>query len=267
MIAVFDSGYGGLTVLKPLMDLMPEYDYVYLGDSARAPYGGHSDETIKKMSKEAVDYLFKIGAKLIVFACNTATSTSLEFVKSECLSEDDLKSIVGVLESAAIKAVDISETSIGVVGTTATVNSGAYERKIKELDASKKVHSKACPLLVPFIEEDWYKSVEAKMVLKKYVRPLKHASVDTLILGCTHYPIMKKQFQKVMGKSVTIVDSGFVMAESLKAYLDTNKELQAKLSKTGKREFLTTDDPVRFKKFVEKNFGMKISIPKQIKLV
>lgn len=261
MIAIFDSGYGGLTVLKPIMELLPEYDYLYLGDNARAPYGNHSKENIKKFSEEAVEYLFKQGATLIIFACNTASAVALRSIQEKYLkgkNEKDRK-ILGVLIPVAEEVVKVTKTKkVAIVGTKATINSKSYDEEIKKLDPSIKITSASCPLLVPFIEEGWHKKPEAISVLKKYLRSLKTHNPDTLILGCTHYPLMGKNFKRIMGKQTKVLSSGKIVAKSLKDYLARHPEIESKLSKKGKRKFLTTDDPDKFKKFTQKNFGMKI---------
>lgn len=264
MIALFDSGYGGLTVLKPILELLPEYDYLYLGDNARAPYGGHSAENIQKFSQQAVEYLFKHKAKLILFACNAASSTALRHVQQKYLKgtkEKDRK-ILGVLIPLAQKAAEATKSGrIGIIGTRATVDSKVYEKEISKFNPRAKVYSKACPLLVPLIEEGWHTKPEAKSILKKYLKPLKSTNIDTLIMGCTHYPLMEKDIKKIMGKKINVLPSGKIVAESLKEYLQRHPEIEKKLSKNGKRTFLTTDDPAKFKKFVEKYIKIKIPLP------
>lgn len=269
MIGIFDSGYGGLTVLKPIIELLPEYDYLYLGDNARAPYGNHSPENIKKFSEQAVEYLFKKGAKLIIFACNTASAVALRHLQQKYLKgkEEKDRKILGVLIPVAEEAIKSTKNKrIAVVGTKATINSKSYEIEINKLDKTIKVYSAACPLLVPFIEEGWHKKPEATSVLKKYLRPIKTLNIDTLILGCTHYPLMMKNFKKIMGKKVKILSSGEITAKGLQSYLIRHPEIEKKLTKNKKREFLTTDDPMKFKEFTEKHFGMRISLPKKIEL-
>ncbi len=269
MIALFDSGYGGMTVLKPILELMPQYDYIYLGDNARTPYGNHSAENIKEFSSQAVDFLFKKGAKLVIFACNTASSVALREIQQKYLKGKDEKErkILGVLIPVAEKAVRTTKTGrVGVVGTRATINSEAYTKEIHKLNPNIKVYSASCPLLVPFIEENWHTKPEAISVLKKYLLPLKSCNIDTLILGCTHYPLMIKDFKRIMGKKVTIFESGKITAESLKDYLSRHGEIEKKLSKNHSRTFLTTDDPLKFQQFVEKNMGMKIKKPQKVTL-
>ncbi len=267
MIAFFDSGYGGLTVFKPVMDLLPQYDYIYLGDNARAPYGNHSPENIQKFSEEAVEYLFNRGARLIIFACNTASSVALRYVQNKYLNGKDEKDrkILGVLIPMA-EAVADKYTKVGVVGTRSTINSHAYKTEINKINNTVSVVEKACPLLVPFIEEDWHEKPEATSILKKYLKSLKSENIESLILGCTHYPLMEKSFKKIMGKKVDILSSGEITALSLKNYLQRHPEIESKLQKGKSRTFLTTDDPDKFKVYVEKHFGMKISQPEKIDL-
>lgn len=269
MIGIFDSGYGGLTVFKPIVELLPQYDYIYLGDSARAPYGGHAPDTIREFSREAVEYLFKSGAKLIIFACNTASSIALRHVQQKYLNgaNEGERKILGVLIPVAEEAVKISKGKrIGVIGTKATVNSEVYEKEIHKLNPEIKVFQKACPLLVPLIEENWHQKPEAISILKKYLRPIKSTQIDTLILGCTHYPLMSRGIKKFMGRRIKVLQSGEITAIKLKEYLQRHPEIENKLSRNRRREFLTTDDPRRFQEFTEKHFGMKIKTPIQVEL-
>lgn len=267
MIGIFDSGYGGMTILKPLIELLPQYDFLYLGDNARAPYGNHSAELISQFSDQAVKYFFDRGVTLIIFACNTASSVALQNIQQEYLNGKDEKNrkILGVLIPVAEKAVSVTKNKkVGVVGTRATIDSRTYEKEIAKLDSSVSVYSQACPLLVPFIEEGWHHKPEAVSILKKYLRPLKSNNIDTLILGCTHYPFMKNHFQKIMGKKVKILLSGEITAQSLKDYLERHPDIESKIGKNKNRQFLTTGDPAKFQKFIEKNLGMKIKMPQKI---
>jgi glutamate racemase len=273
MIALFDSGIGGLTVLKPILNVLPEYDFIYLGDSARSPYGGRTEETIKGFAEEAVEYLFKRGVTLIIFACNTASAVALRHVQQKYLKskqEKDRK-ILGVLIPLAEEAVKHTHRGrVGVVGTTSTIKTQSYETEIHKLNSKVKVYAVPCPLLVPFIEEGWHTKPEAKSILKKYLRPLKSCNIDTLILGCTHYPLMQKDFEHYMGNKVKVFDTGSVVAKKLKDYLKRHPEIEKKLTKakkgSGKRIFLTTDDPEKLKTFAEKYLGIKISPPEKVSL-
>ncbi len=259
MIGVFDSGYGGLTVLKPILDLLPEYDYIYLGDNARVPYGNHSEDSIKKFSEESINYLWDRGAVLIIVACNTVSSVALRYIQQKYLNAADEKErkVLGVVIPVAEFAANKSKSRrIGVVGTKATVNSETYLKEIAKINKEINVHQQACPLLVPLIEEDWHKKPEAKSILKKYLRSLKSSNIDTLILGCTHYPFMHQDFSRYMGKKVQVLESGNIVAESLKEYLKRHPEIEQKISKGGKTTFLTTDSPEAFKDFAKKHLGL-----------
>lgn len=267
MIALFDSGYGGLTVLRPILKLLPEYDYIYLGDNARVPYGNRSPETIKKFTEEAVEYLFERGVKLIIFACNAVSSVALRHAQQKYLNgpKDQDRKILGVIIPMAEEVAKITKNNrVGLIGTRATVNSKVYEKEIAKISNKIKLYSEATPLLVPLIEEDWHKRPEAISILKKYLRPLKSCNIDTLILGCTHYPLMMKDIKRIMGKRIKVLPSGEITAQSLKNYLVRHPEIESRLSKNRTRTFLTTDDPAKFKEFTEKHFGMKIKMPKKV---
>lgn len=244
MIGIFDSGIGGLTVARALMEQLPEYDIIYFGDTARTPYGSKSPDTVVKYSIENTEFLLSKGAKIIIMACNTASSVAFETV-----AEKFNYPLFEVISPAVKLAVKKSEKKrIGVIGTRATVNSGAYENKIKELSPEAKVYSTPCPLLVPIVEEGWLKKPETKMIIKKYLHPLKIKQIDTLILGCTHYPLLTNIIQKKIGQKVTIVDSSFSTAEDVKAFLQNNPEVDSQMSKHGKSVFFVSDLTVQFEK-------------------
>ncbi|MDX9970424.1 MAG: glutamate racemase [Candidatus Gracilibacteria bacterium] len=267
MIALFDSGFGGLTVLKPILRELPDYDYLYLGDNARAPYGNHSPETILKYSREAVQYLFNRGAKLIVFACNTASSVALRTLQEEFLNgkEEKERKILGVIIPVAEEIASLPNGArVGLVGTRATINSEAYSREILSINPSIKLCEKACPLLVPLIEEGWHKTPDAFRILKKYLRSIKSANVEHLVLACTHYKFMEDDFRRIMGKKVKIHEAGEITALSLKDYLLRHPEIESKLTKNRSRLFETTDSPASMKSFIERNLGMKIKMPSKI---
>ena len=269
MIGVFDSGYGGLTVLKPLIEKLPQYDYLYLGDNARTPYGTRSAETVQRYSEQAVEFLFEKGAVLIITACNSVSALALRHLQQKYLRDKDVKDkkILGVIKPLVEEAVSQTKNNrICVVGTTGTVNSKVYETEIQHLNPDIQVFSKGCPLLVPFIEEHWHNKPEAKKVLKKYLRPLKSTNSDTMILGCTHYPLMYKYFKSYMGKSVNVLDSGDIVANSLADYLKRHPEIESLLSRKGGREYLTTDSADRFKEFGNKELGLNIEEVKTVKI-
>lgn len=274
MIALFDSGYGGLTVLKPILKALPEYDYIYLGDSARVPYGNRSPEMIKKFTEEAVEYLFKRGAKVIIIACNAVSSVALRHVQQKYLkgADEHDRKILGVVIPMAEEVVKTTKNGrVGLIGTRATVNSKVYDKEISKLCENQKhspikLYSEATPLLVPLIEEDYHKEPEAITILKKYLKPLKSYNIDTLILGCTHYPLMLKAIERGMGKRVKVLQSGDLTAKSLKNYFARHPEIESKLTKGKSLTILTTDDPSKFKAFTEKHFGMKIKMPEKVTL-
>ncbi|MEA1901260.1 MAG: glutamate racemase, partial [Thermodesulfobacteriota bacterium] len=183
MIGIFDSGIGGLTVVKAIMENLFGYDIIYFGDTARTPYGTKSSETVKKYALENTEFLLSKGAKIIVIACNTASS-----VATESVAENFDIPIFEVITPAVELSINTShKPCIGIIGTRATVKSGIYEKKIKKMNPHARVYSKACPLLVPLVEEGWLNKPETKMIVKKYLHPLKVRQIDTLILGCTHY--------------------------------------------------------------------------------
>lgn len=256
MIGVFDSGYGGLTILKEVWKALPQYDYLYLGDNARYPYGNRSKETIIQFTDEAVQHLFEQGCELVIIACFTSSALALLEIQEKYLRNPNSKykdrKILGVLLPVVEKAVKITKTNrIGVAATRGTIASKSFEKELKKLNPHITVLPQACPLLVPLIEEGFHEKPEAKMILKKYLWKLKSQNPDTLILGCTHYPYMFKDFKRIMGKNVKIVNPPEVVAESLKDYLHRHPEIEKKLSRGGKRIFQTTDSVEKFQEFTK----------------
>jgi len=261
-IGVFDSGLGGLTVLAALRNNNPEYDYIYLGDSARSPYGEKSQETIYQYSRQATDFLFRQGCKIIIFACNTASSQALRKVQENDLPEG--KKVLGVIRPIVEKCAAITST-IGLMGTKATVSSGAYNRELSAVGSKAKIISNPAPLLVPLIEEGWAKKTITTKMLKHYLLPLKSKHVTALILACTHYPILIKQIKRIMGKNCQVPDPGKIVADSFKDYLARHQEI--KLSKNGRCEFFTTDDPEKFRRLAKTFMPEKIEKIKKIELI
>ncbi len=264
MIGVFDSGYGGLTILKALAEKLPQHDYLYLGDNARYPYGNRSKGTVIKFTDQAVEYLFKQGCKLIIIACFTASSLALREMQEKYLRNPESpwkdRKILGVLLPVVEKAVVLSKKRrIGVAATRGTIASKSFDAELKKLSPEVTVFSQACPLLVPLVEERHHTKPEARMILKKYLRPLKSKNPDVLILGCTHYPFLFKDFKRMMGSRVKIVNPPAIVAESLAAYLQRHPEIEKQLSHGGKRIFQTTDASERFTEFLASS---AMSIPK-----
>jgi glutamate racemase len=270
MIGVFDSGLGGLTVLKEFISLLPEYDYVYLGDNARAPYGDRPHEVLKIYVEQAVNYLFAKGCRLIIIACNTASSNVLRELQEEYLRRPKVmdKKILGVIRPLAKEAVKISLNGrVGVMGTRNTVTSQSYDHEIQKLDPKIKVCGQSCPLLVPLIEEDWINKPETRMILKKYLRPLKSCNIDTLILGCTHYPFLYKEICRIIGRRVKVPHPGKIVAASLKDYFARHPEIEKLLTKKQQRKFLTTGDPQRFMEIGSRFLGYPISKVEKVDIV
>ena len=260
MIGVFDSGFGGLTVLRVLLGNLPEYGYIYLGDNARTPYGNKSLKLVYEYTRQAVEFLFGQGAVLIVLACNTASAKALRKIQQEWLPEHyPDRRVLGVVIPLAEAAIEASRYgTIGVIGTRATIESGVYEQELLKLAPEVKIHGHPCPLLVPLVEEDWAGRPETNMILKKYLRPLKGYKIDTLILGCTHYPFLKKDIGRIMGKNCQVLDAPAIVGEKLADYLKRHPEIEERLPRDRSRTFCTTDDPDRFRLFGEKFLGMKI---------
>ena len=256
MIGIFDSGLGGLTVARAIMATLPGYDIVYFGDTARTPYGSKSRETVSRYAIENTHFLMENGAKIVVIACNSASS-----VATKQLTGKFTIPLFEVITPAAELSVSVStKTRIGVIGTRATINSGIYEEKIKKINPAAKVYSAACPLLVPLVEEGWLKKPETRMIIKKYLVPLKARQIDTLILGCTHYPLLKDDIQRKIGKKVSVIDSSLAVAANVKAYLDQHPETDANLSRSGKADFFVSDITDHFEKIANSVLKQKISL-------
>lgn len=266
MIGVFDSGFGGLTVLKSFLDKLPEYDYLYLGDNARAPYGNRSHDVIYNYTCEALRFFFTQGCELVIIACNSASAEALKQVQQEFLPNNfPDKKVLGVIipvvekikEQAAIKKIDEKKIRVGIIGTTATIESKVFNKELVKRNFTGEVFSKACPLLVPLIEENWAERPETKTILKKYLQPLKTSNINILVLACTHYPILFKQIQHTIGRKVFVLNPPEIVAEKLKDYLARHPEIEAKLSKNKKRLFYTTDNANKFAAFTSKFLNLK----------
>lgn len=268
IIGVFDSGLGGLSVFKHFLKDLPQYNYIYLGDTARVPYGGKSREVIYQYTKEAVDFLFAQGANLIIIACNTSSAEALRKIQQEYLPKKyPGKNVLGVVRPLAEAAANNKTLKrVGVIGTKATINSEVYPTEIKKLNAKIKVYQKSAPLLVPLVEEGWAHKPEAKNILRHYLNPLKEKNLDALILGCTHYPFLLSEAKKIMGPKCLVPDTGKIVAQSLKNYLSRHPELGLSPTKKPNHRFYTTDNPKPFKKLAESFLGQKIKQISQIEL-
>ena len=252
-IGVFDSGIGGLTVVKALIDELPGESIVYFGDTARVPYGTKSKSTIVKFSLENVEFLLRYGVKCIVIACNTSSSWALPTLRKYFKVP-----IVGVIRPGALAAVRQTTTKrIGVIGTNATIRSGAYEAAIHRLDPSIAVVSQSCPLFVPLVEEGWFNEAISHTIAQRYLEPLIPHQIDTLILGCTHYPLLSATLQQVLGPSVTLVDSAKQTALEVRSVLHNSEGLSHRQTKPRYR-FFVTDEPQHFNQLGQRFLGQLI---------
>lgn len=253
-IGVFDSGLGGLTTVKELMHQLPNEKIVYFGDTGRVPYGTRSNETIVKYVLQDIRFLLKFDIKMIIIACGTASSVALDIVQKEF----DVP-IIGVVDSASLQAVKLSKNKkIGIIGTQSTINSNSYTRKILTIDETAKTFSNACPLFVPLVENGYIDHQVAYLVAEEYLSPLKQENVDTLIMGCTHYPLLKKTIGKVMGSNVNLIDPGAETARYVKKYLK-EKDMLVKSDAEPKYQYFVSDSVANFSKlaslFLQKEIG------------
>ncbi|MCB9757029.1 MAG: glutamate racemase [Candidatus Omnitrophica bacterium] len=252
-IGVFDSGLGGLTVVKALMRRLPQEDIIYFGDTARVPYGTKSRESIIRFSKENVALLLKRQVKMIVVACNSSSSHALA-----ALRETFDVPIIGVIEPGCRAAVKATKNKkVGIIATPATINSYAYPQEIARLDSSIKVLGQACPLFVPLIEEGWSAKMVTLTIAQEYLKKMRQSQIDTLILGCTHYPLLKTTLRKVLGVKVKLVDSAEEVVHDVRAVL-TNKAAGYAGSRKGTVQFLVSDEPAHFQKLARRFLGFDI---------
>ncbi|HEV3408925.1 MAG TPA: glutamate racemase [Chthoniobacterales bacterium] len=252
-IGVFDSGIGGLTVVSALRRLLPNESIYYVGDTARVPYGGKSPATVQRYSLEVASLLLNGDAKTVVVACNTASSLALPQLEQELPV-----TVTGVIEPGARAAVAATQNGhVGVIGTRATIKSGAYERALRQLDSSVKVTARACPLLVPLIEEGWLESRVTDDVLMQYLQPLVEDGVDTLVLGCTHYPLLRPAIQRLLRGTITLVDSAENCALAVRELL-RREGLNAPEDDDGSLAVALTDPPDAFLEIAHQALQLEI---------
>jgi glutamate racemase len=240
-IGIFDSGIGGLTVVKQLIRFLPHEDLIYFGDTARVPYGTKSEKLIRQYAMEDAKFLLQFGIKMLVVGCNSVSATALDLLQ-EKLSIP----VTGVIEPGVTAAVNLSEKKrIGVIGTTATISSKAYDRKIYIRDNKIEVFGQPCPLLVPLVEEGWLEDDITRLTIKKYIDPLLKKDIDVIILGCTHFPVIKSLFQEVVGNKITLIDSG---EETAKVVRDTliHKNIVKVNEDKGQLKVYVSDIPGKF---------------------
>jgi glutamate racemase len=249
-VGIFDSGYGGLTVLSGIKSVLPEYDYIYLGDNARAPYGNRSFERVYEFTLEAVKWFFKQGCHLVILACNTASAKALRTIQQVNLPQiDPEKRVLGVIRPTAEQIGLASKSGhIGVMGTEGTIQSKSYEIEISKLHPHITVIGEACPMWVPLVENREYDKPGADYFIKQHVDNLltKDPQIDTIILGCTHYPLLMEKIRRYLPENISIISQGEVVAYSLKDYLRRHPEIDEKCTKGGTTRYFTTDSPDKF---------------------
>lgn len=262
-IGVFDSGYGGLTVLKEIVKLLPQYDYIYLGDNARAPYGPRSFDTVYHYTWECVQWFFKQNCSLVILACNTASAKALRTIQQNNLPVTAPgKRVLGVIRPTTERIGEFTKTgSVGILGTNGTVQSGSYLIEIEKFFPELKVYQQACPMLVPLIENREYETEGADFFIKKYLKSLLTQSdqIDTILLACTHYPLLEKKFTHFLPDNFTVISQGNIVAESLSDYLKRHPEIDEKCSKNGNILFYTTDSAEEFDKQASIFYGHNVA--------
>ncbi|MEO8413063.1 MAG: glutamate racemase [Ginsengibacter sp.] len=262
-IGVFDSGYGGLTVLKEIVKRLPSYDYLYLGDNARTPYGTRSFDTVYEYTLQSVTWLLQKGCPLVILACNTASAKALRTIQQNDLPElDDRARVLGVIRPSAEIVGDYTKTKqIGILGTRGTVESLSYPIEIEKFFPEVKIYQQACPLWVPLVENNEYNSPGADYFVKKDVDALLNNStkIDTILLACTHYPLLESKIKKYLPGDVQLISQGGIVAASLENYLSRHPGIEQKCSKNGQIQFFTTDSTHDFDKHSTIFFGKEVN--------
>lgn len=253
MIGIFDSGVGGLTVVKEIFEYLPDCQIIYFGDSARLPYGSKTPSFVKKYSEKITDWLLHKNAKIIIVACNTASSLAADSLKKKFRNVP----IFEMIEPAITEALAVTKNKrIGIIGTRGTIKSNSYQQKFLKADLSVKIFSQACPLLVPMVEEGMLDDEVTIEMLKRYIEPLKEKGIDTLVLACTHYPLLKKIIEKTIDSGIKVVNPAESLAKEVKKYLENNK---VKVKKGSDHKFYFSDEPYNLKKISHLCFKKKIN--------
>ena len=266
MIGVFDSGYGGLTVLKEFVKRLPEYDYCYFGDNARTPYGTRSFETVYRYTLECVKYLFDEGCRLVILACNTASAKALRTIQQRDLPQlDPQRRVLGVIRPSAEAIGQYTRTGrVGVLGTVGTIQSLSYPIEITKLNPHIRVFQEACPMWVPLVESAEHRSDGADYFVRQHIDNLllQSADIDVIVLACTHYPLLIEKIRKYVPPNVRILSQGAIVAESLAGYLHRHPEIDSMLGKNHVRMFQTTDSPELFDRYALEFFGEDVKSEK-----
>lgn len=261
-IGIFDSGYGGLTVMKEIVTVLPQYDYMYLGDNARAPYGTRSFETVYRYTLECVQWFFAQGCPLVILACNTASAKALRTIQQNDLQKINASNrVLGVIRPTAEVIGNFSTTKkVGVLATNGTVQSQSYVIETKKFFPDVEVFQQACPMWVPLIENQKHESKGADYFVKESIDGLLHqsAAIDTILLGCTHYPLLLHKIKAQLPKHIQVVSQGKIVADSLQEYLVRHPQLEERLLKNSVRTFFTTDDTEDFNAHAQFFYGEEI---------
>jgi len=261
-IGVFDSGFGGLTILREFVDTFPMYDYIYLGDNARAPYGNKSFDLIYEYTLEGVRYLFDQGCELVILACNTASAKALRTIQQKDLPIiAPTKRVLGVIRPSTEEIGSLSRTGVvGILGTEGTINSNSYGIELAKLSPNTKVIQQACPLWVPLIEEHAYDSVAGKIIIESDIKRLfdQNQEIDVIVLACTHYPILKSLIDSLVPPTVKVLSQGPVVAEKLKDYLNRHPEIEERLTRGATLDCFTTESSDYFNEHASEIFGQPL---------
>jgi glutamate racemase len=256
MIGIFDSGVGGLTVVKEILKELPDYQIIYFGDTARLPYGTKGANFVKKYSAKITGWLLNKKVKIIVIACNTSSAWASEFLKRKFKNVKIFEMITPVISDILSST---RNKKIGIIGTPGTIKSKAYEKMIYDKDSSIKIFSQPCPLLVPLAEEGLIDDEATSKIVKRYLEPLKKEGIDVLVLGCTHYPLLKEVIKKQLGTDVKIINPAEILTREIKKYLKDNPKVEAKIKKGRTHKFFFSDEPYNLEKISYLCFNKKIN--------
>jgi glutamate racemase len=256
MIGIFDSGVGGLTVVKEFLKYLPEYQIIYFGDTARLPYGTKGDAFVKKYSEKITEWLLKKRAGIVVIACNTVSACAADFLRS---NHKGVPIFDMINLSAEEVVLNTKNKKIGIIGTPGTIRSNAWTKKLKKLDPSLKIYLQSCPLFVPMVEMGFTKGQVTEKLVREYLKKIKSNNVDTLVLACTHYPLLEKVIKKVMGPKVKIINPAESAAKQVKKYLEEHQDLAKKIKKGNNHKFFFSDKPYDLEKINHLCFKKKIN--------
>ena len=255
MIGVFDSGVGGLTVVKEVFKYLPKYQTIYFGDTARLPYGTKGADFVKKYSAKITEWLLNKNSKIIVIACHTSSAWASDFLREKYKNIP----IFDMISFAAKEVIQSTKNKkIGIIGTPGTIKSNAWSKNLKKLDPSLKIYLQSCPLLVPMVEMGFTKGQVTEKILQEYLKNIKANNVDVLVLACTHYPLLEKTIKRVVGKKVKIVNPAKSTAKEIRKFLDSNLAVEKKIKKGKKHQFFFSDEPYNFEKISRLCFNKKI---------